>query len=148
MRVSPLFSEEAGILDANLVVEIEHTDLTEATAATAQALTPFTTKAGETVQLMRSEIVVPFEDTADSANNTVPVTAGDAGSANRLLASQEVNVNGTEVHTKVGTGTQYAPTSDTPVTVTFGAPAAGKTLAALNKGVLRLFFRLTRPTRY
>lgn len=148
MRVSPLYNEEAGILDANLVVEFDHVDLTEATAATAQTLTPFTTKAGETVQLMRAEIIVPFEDTADSANNTTAITVGDAGSANRLLASQELNVNGTEVHSKVGTGTQYAPTADTPVTITVGAPAAGKTLAALNKGRARLLFRLTRPTRY
>lgn len=145
MKVSPLFNETAAQDDGNLEVEFTHEDLTVATVDTGQTLSPFTVKAGETIQLIRSELRVPFEDTTDAASVTTAITVGDAGSANRLLASQELNVNGTEVLTKAGTGTIYAPTSDTVVTITVAVPTSGKNIAALNKGKCRLVFRHTRP---
>jgi hypothetical protein len=145
IRVSPLSNESAAQFDGNLVVEIDHSALTVATADTGQTLTPFTLKAGETLQLIRSELLTPFEDTTDAASLTTTITCGDAGSAARYLASQELNRNGTEVLTKAGTGTIYAPTANTPVTVTVGAPTSGKNIAAYNRGLVRLVFRLSRP---
>lgn len=145
MKVAPLFNEAAAQEGANLEVIVEHTDLTIATADTGQTLSPFTVKAGESIELIRSDLRVPFEDTTDAASVTTAITVGDAGSANRLMTSTELNRNGTEVYTKAGTGTIYAPTSDTVVTITVAVPTSGKNIAALNKGRVRLLFRHTRP---
>lgn len=145
MKVSPMFNETAAQDGGNIEVVVTHDDLTVATVDTGQVLNLFTVKAGETIELRREELITPFEDTADAASLTTAITVGDAGSANRHLTTTELNRNGTEVLSKAGTGTIYAPTSDTVVTLTVAVPTTGKNIAAYNKGEVRLVFRHTRP---
>lgn len=145
MKVSPLFNESAAQDGANLVVEFDHTDLTMVTDATAQTLTPFTIAAGETVECIRGELLVPFENTAEAGNNTTAITVGKSGDTAGLMASQELNRNGTEVYSKIGTGTAYAPTASTPILITVAAAAAATNHDELNAGSARLYFRHTRP---
>ena len=141
MNISPILSDGIPGIGANLEVIVTHADLTQGTAATAQVLPIFNAAANyQLVKLERTELLEAFEDTADAANNTTAVTVGDGASAARYLASQELNRNGTEVYIKAGTGTAFAYTADDTVDITFAAPAAGKTLLALNKGKLRLLF--------
>lgn len=121
----------------------DHTDLTEATAATAQTITIFTATAlKQMVEVVRFELIEPFQDTADSANNTTAFLVGVSGTTNSLLTSTEANINGTEVYIKAGTGTKSVFSSDTPILLTAAAPATGKTLLALNKGKARLVLKI------
>lgn len=142
MKVSMLLNEERIDKRADLAVEITHADLTEATANTAQVLTPFSILADKQgVECVQVETKEAFEDAADAANNDTQLTIGDAGSANRLLTATQLNKNGTEIYLKAGTGTTFVPTADTPVTFTFASMAA-KNLAALTKGRLIAYFRI------
>lgn len=143
LKVSPLFNEQAAQEGANLEVIITHEELTETTAATAQVIPLFKVDAlYQQVECIRAELQEPFEDTADAANNTTAASVGDGGSVARLLASTEFNRNGTEVYIIAGTGTKYVFGAADTVDLAVSAPAATKTLAALNKGRLRLLFRL------
>ncbi|HYD00307.1 MAG TPA: hypothetical protein VEB22_03705 [Phycisphaerales bacterium] len=142
MRVSPLSAHEAALQNANLVVEIDHTDLTEAAANTAQTIPLFAVPANNVlVECVRSELVVPFEDTSDTAHNSTAVVVGDGGSTNRLLTSTQLNRNGTEVYEKAGTGTKHNYTSADTVDAVF-TPNSADALASLNKGKLKLYFQL------
>lgn len=143
MQVAPLFNETAAQTGANLEVLIEAKDLTQTTPATAQTLNLFKTVAPFTsIQLVRAELIEPFADPADTASNSTTVTVGDAGSANRYLAATQVNANAaTPVRNAPGVTATYVPAADSIVTATISAPPAGKTLAALTKGRLRLLFR-------
>lgn len=143
MKVTPLGNEEAAQLDANLVVEITHEDLTEATDATAQVIPLFKVPASfQLVELVRTELRVPFENTAEAGNNTTAITVGDGASAARFLASQELNRNGTEVYLKAGTGTKYIYAAEDWVDLTVAAAAAATSLAELNKGKVLLYFKV------
>lgn len=144
MKFAPLSAHEAALVDATHVCEIDHTDLTQATAATAQTIALFSVTANQhNVECVRFELLVPFQDTADAANNTNTVEIGDGGDTDRLLTATQVNVNGTEVYNKSGTGTKFVSTSDDTIDATFAAPTTGKTLLALNRGLLRLYFRIS-----
>lgn len=143
VRVAPLSSEESALQGgANLVVELTHECLTEAAANTAQTIALFDVGAKiNLVSLTRAELVVPFENTADAAFNTTPIIVGDDGDTARFLVSMEINVNGTEVIEKGGVAVQYNYTAANTVDIVFGSMAA-KSLVDINKGKLRLFFRL------
>lgn len=143
MKRSPLLTEDVALLGAHFEVIVDHTDLTQATNATAQTIELFKVAGNfQQVELARMELLEPFEDTADAGNNTTAVEVGDDGDTDRLLTSTQLNRNGTEVYIKPGTGTRHVFTADNTVDAVFAAPAAGKNLAALNKGKLRLLFRL------
>lgn len=127
----------------NFQATLTYLDLAAGTvAATALAVTAFTTLANvQGVELDHIEVPIPFQDTADAANNSTLLTIGDAGSAARHLASTELNLNGTYKNLAYGTGTKYVPTADTPVLFTF-TPPTGKTLAALKQGKLIAYFKI------
>lgn len=142
MKIIPLSLEERIAKQAEFLVEVTHADLTETTAATAQTLqiTPAVVdKCAYAVS--QAELREAFEDTADSANNTNTVEVGDGGDTDRFLAAMQVNKNATEVFLKTGTGTTHVYTSADTIDILFNAPASGKTLAALNKGILHVYFR-------
>lgn len=141
IRVSPLFNEEAAQAGANLVVEIPHEALTETGSGTAQTILLFKAKANvQSVELVRAELVVPFEDTATAGTDSTLVEIGDDGDTDRLLTSTQLNRNGTEVYQKAGTGTKHVFSADNTVDALF-TPKTGTTLASLNKGLLRLYFK-------
>lgn len=141
MHRQHLLEEEVAATGANLLVILTHEDLTESTVNTAQAIDLFTKGNGRTVKLVRSKIVTAFEDASDAALNTTTLIVGDSGDDDRLLASQELNENGTEVEIKEGTGTTHAPTSDTTYQATFGS-MSGKKLSDIDTGEVHLFFNL------
>ncbi len=120
---------------------VNHTDLDETTANTAQTLELLDVGAGSVVQACAVHVRTPFQNSADAAFNTTTIEVGDGGSVARFLASQEVNVNGTEVLTKAGTGTllgyNAADTVDIKVT-----SMAAKSLSSLDTGSLVVFLRI------
>lgn len=148
MRTDTLTSQEQQTLGgATHRVVITHADLTETTANTAQVLSPLTVGLGSLVKCVCAIMVDDFEDASDAAFNTTAITAGDGGSANRFLASMELNVNGTEVDFKAGVDTFYGYESADTVDVTFNA-MSGKALNDIDNGEVHLYFAVNQfPSR-
>lgn len=124
---------------------VTYKDLTQTAANTAQVIPLFAGKKGTTVNKVATFVREAFEDTEDAAFNNTALTIGDTGSAARFLASQQLNVNGTEVMAKAGTGTLHtyaAAGAAAVVNATFGSMSA-KSLADLNKGEVDIFFSIT-----
>ena len=122
---------------------VDHTDLTETTANTAQSITLLSLAAGDVVHSGAYKLVTPFQDTADAAFNTTAVTTNAAGSA--LISATETNVNGTEVFYKAHTAT--APLTVNTGTSTVSASFASmslKSLSALNAGEVHFFFSVNK----
>lgn len=101
MTILPLSTTEKAATGATHLVIWGHADLTETTANTAQLL-QIPVVAGTLVKVIGNKLVTPFEDASDAAFNSTAITIGDGGSANRLLTSTELNVNGTEIDFKPG----------------------------------------------
>jgi hypothetical protein len=120
---------------------VTHADLTEETVNTAQTIELFPVVAKDAVKLIYDDLVTAFEDQSDAAFNSNAITVGDGGDLDRLLASQQVNVNGTEVVRKLGTGTMYIFTDADTVDLVVGSMAA-KALSDIDKGELDLYFQL------
>ena len=140
MKLSPLPLESAVAEQANFELLVTHEDLTETTANTAQTLT-FPIAAKMTVQCVRMILDEPFEDASDNAFNTTTVIVGDGGSTNRFLTSTELNVNGTEILLKLGTGTTLAYDTTDTIDLIFGSMAA-KSLSDIDTGRARFLFRI------
>jgi hypothetical protein len=121
---------------------VDHTDLTETTANTAQSITLLALAAGDVVHSGAYKLVTPFQDTTDSAFNTTAVTTNAAGSA--LISATETNVNGTEVFYKAHTATApLTATSASTVAASFASMSA-KSLSALNAGEVHFFFSVNK----
>jgi len=127
---------------ANLLVEFTYADLTSGT--NAQTLTPFTLPANWGIEVVHMELPAAFVS-SDGTLISTSISAGDAGSATRLLAATELNQAGTEVFAKGGATTApYVPTADTAQTITVTGTAA-KVLSTHTAGRCRVFYRLTNP---
>lgn len=130
----------------NFGVEIGFADLAAGVSNTPLVLSAFSTLGNlQGIELDHIELITPFQDTSDTAQNTTGLIIGDAGSTNRHLTTTELNANGSFVTLAYGTGTKFVPTTNTPVTFTF-TPTAGKNVANLKAGKLLAFFKL-RDTR-
>lgn len=125
---------------ANIKAVYTHADLTETTANTAQTLKAFDVADRDLVQLVMGILVTPFKDASDAAFNATTVTSGDGDDPDRLLASKELNANGTEVDAFGGTATVHVFTEDDTVDCTFAAMAA-KSLSDLDSGEVHLFYK-------
>lgn len=125
----------------NRVVILTHEDLTEATANTAQTIPLFAVRPGSIVRRVDCKLIRPFKDASDAAFNSNTVTVGDGGSANRFLASQQLNKNGTEIDYPVGTGTVYQYTAADTVDAVIGSMSA-KSLSDIDTGELHLYFNV------
>jgi len=141
MNIMSLLNEEIALHNANVRVVVTHEDLTESTAATAQVIALMTKGLGKSVELVKSELITPFKDASDAAFNDIQLTVGDTGDADRLLAAQQVNENGTEVILKKGTGTVFSPTSATAINLTVGS-MTGKSLSDVDTGEAYLYFNV------
>lgn len=141
MKRMALLQEEAVLHKANVRVVITHEDLTETTVNTAQVIALMTKGLGKTVELVKSHLVTAFKDASDAALNTTTLIVGDTGDTDRLLASQEVNENGTEITSKNGTGTVFIPGSDTAINLTVGS-MSGKSLDDIDTGEVHLYFNV------
>lgn len=140
MKLIPLPLEDQAARGGNYELHYSHEDLTETTANTAQVLT-FPIKAKMSVKVIENVVDVAFKDASDAAFNTTTLIVGDGGDDDRLLASQELNVNGSEVLFKKGTGTDYPFTADDTVDLTFGSMSA-KSLSDIDTGRGRLLLNI------
>ena len=127
----------------NFLVTLTYKDLAAGVVSTAlavSAFTPLITVQG--LELDHIELVTPFQDTTDAANNSALLTIGDATTANRYLTSTETNANGAYVSLAFGTGTKFVPSINQAVLFTL-TPIGGKNVANYNAGKLLAYFKLT-----
>ena len=140
MKQFPIPVSEQANQGATLQVEIDHSDLTETTANTAQTLT-LSVSAGQTVEFRGYKMATAFKDASDAAFNSTALIIGDGSDTDRFLASTQLNENGTEVLYSVGTGTEYVYTADDTVDITFAA-MSGKALNDIDTGSMILLFAI------
>lgn len=139
MNIFALPKSDADILGATHCVEIKAEDLTQTTANTAQTLT-MAVEAGEYFKVIGYTLVQAFADASDAAFNTTTLIIGDGGDTDRFLTSSELNVNGTEVIFKGGTGTELVYTTADTVDFTFGSMTA-KSLADIDQGRILIYVK-------
>lgn len=141
-KAKPLGTEERlAHGGATHVAVITHEDLTETTANTAQTIELMDVANKVAVECVYTDLVTPFEDASDAAFNTNTLIVGDGGDTDRLLASQEMNENGTEVDMKVGTGTNYVYTGADTVDAVIGSMTA-KSLSNIDTGEVRIYLKV------
>ena len=91
------------------------------------------------------KLVTPFAISADAAYITTPITVGDGTTANQHLTTYETNLNAPPTdYIKQGqrvTGIKDYTAADA-ITITFAAPAAGKTLSSMDQGEVHIYFKL------
>jgi len=121
---------------------LTHADLTETAVSTAQTIGLASLSAKMSAKCLKAQLITPFSCSTDSANNSTALEVGDDGSVARLLASMELNENGTEVFLKKGTGTDYVFTAANYVDA-YVTPASGKALSALDAGEVHIFLQIT-----
>lgn len=144
---------------ANYMVEVTHADLTETTVNTAQTIALMNVYSNWGVELVESVLVTEFEDDDDAAHNSTTVTVGDGDDVDRFLASQELNINGTQVYLKkgqtvwnAGVGTNdctlaygwKAFTVDDTIDAVFTPSPATNSLSQLDAGVIRFYLKITK----
>jgi hypothetical protein len=127
----------------NFACKVTHEDLDLTTNSTAQTLELLDLAPGDIVLDCAVRVLTPFQNSADGAFNTLGIEVGDGGDVDRFLASQEVNVNGTEVLTKAGTGTRLAYNAADTVDIVV-TPTSGKNVAALTAGDLVVYLRIAK----
>jgi hypothetical protein len=119
-------------------------DLTLTTVTTAQSIKLCDLVAGDIINAIEDNVVVPFENTADAANNATTRSGGDtATGVTAHYAAAEANKNGTVV-TKKFSNTAVGPyTAADKVAINF-TPKSGTALSVINKGELHVFFAILR----
>lgn len=141
MKTFSLTESVGAALGANFMAELTHEDLTQATAATADAVGLLTVPAFTVVQVVATQVLESFEDISDVAFNATVLEVGDSGDADRLLVSQQLNENGSTVLGKAGVAGGFVYTAATPLLATFGSMAA-KSLVNIDKGKVRIFLKI------
>lgn len=122
---------------------IDHTDLTEATDNTAQNITLITLPANSVIKSAATYLKTPFQKTGTSAYNSNVLIVGDAGDTDRCIASQQLNVNGTEVLAKAHNALPFAYEAATAVVANF-ASMASYDLAELDAGEVHIFLEVVQ----
>jgi hypothetical protein len=123
---------------------IDHTDLTTAADNTAQDITLITLPAYSVVLSAATYLKTPFQKTGTSAYNSNLLIVGDSGDTDRLIASQQLNVNGTEVLAKAQASTiPFAYEAATAVVANF-ASMASYDLLELDAGEVHIFLEVAQ----
>ena len=144
MLVRPLTTQERAEMPGYTHVAIVTADdLTQVTAAAAQAITLCALKKGDIILRAIGDPVDPFRNTADAAFNSDTVSLGDSGSATRHLAATEANLNGTYLKVIGNTAFLYTAVDSLILTVN---SMAGKSLVNINRGEYHAFFALCRSS--
>ena len=144
MKVYELPAETKAATGYTHKVIITHSDLTTATANTAQTIELLSVAAGDVVNTAAVKVVTAFSDASDTAYNTTTLIVGDDGTTNRFVTSQELNVNGTEVLYKAATNTApHAYTAANTVDAVFGSMAA-KSLSDIDAGEVHVFLGVNK----
>jgi hypothetical protein len=116
-------------------------DLTEATANTAQNVALITLPANSLLVSAATFLKTPFADASDAAFNSTALIVGDSGDTDRAIASQQLNVNGTEVLAKAHNALPFAYETATVINANFAAMTA-KALNDLDVGELHIFLEV------
>ena len=123
---------------------IDHTDLTTSTDNTAQDITLITLPAYSVVLSAATYLKTPFQKTGTSAYNSNLLIVGDSSDTDRLIASQQLNVNGTEVLAKAQASTiPYAYEAATAIVANF-ASMASYDLLELDAGEVHIFLEVAQ----
>ncbi len=111
---------------------LDHTDLTEATADTAQAFDLMTLPAQHGVLRAGFSLLQNFEDASDAAFNDVKLSLGDEDAATSLMTAQQVAEKGTTIEAAVSNLVKAFPAAK-KLRATFGSMDA-KSLSDIDKG--------------
>jgi len=123
---------------------IDHTDLTNATDAAAQDITLITLPANSVVKSAATYLKTPFQLTGTVAYNSNALIVGDSGDTDRIIASQQLNVNGTEILAKAhASTTPFAYVAATAIVANFASMAAYD-LAELDAGEVHIFLEVAQ----
>jgi hypothetical protein len=121
---------------------ITHEDLTEAADNTAQDITLITLPAYSVVKSAATYLKTPFQLVGTTAYNSNTVIVGDSADDNRYIASQQINVNGTEVLAQAqASTTPFANVAATAVVAKF-ASMASYDLLELDAGEIHIFLEV------
>ena len=120
-------------------VVLDHTDLTTAADNTAQTITLITLPADSIVTDAATHLVTSFQLTGTTAYNSNTIVVGVSGTTDQLIASQQINTNGTPVTTRrFNSNTPVAYTASTPIIATV-ASMDSYDLLELNAGEIHIF---------
>ena len=124
---------------------IDHTDLTTSADNTAQDITLITLPANSVVKSAATYLKTPFKETAATAYNNNVLIVGDSGDTARFIASQQVNVNGTEILAKAQDVTKvpHAYAAATAVVAKFASMAA-YSLEDLDAGEVHIYLEVAQ----
>lgn len=121
---------------------LTHADLTEAEAAKAQDITLITLPANSLVVNAATYVPTAFKDASDNAFTSTVLIVGDSADPNRIIAEQELNVNGTEITAKANANTvPYAYPASTAIVANV-ASMAEKALADVDTGEVHIFLQV------
>jgi hypothetical protein len=121
---------------------IDHTDLTTSADNTAQDITLITLPAYSVVKSAATYLKTPFQKTGTAAYNNNVLIVGDAGNDDRFIASQQINVNGTEVLAQAqASTTPHAYEAATAVVANFASMAAYD-LLELDAGEVHIYLEV------
>ena len=119
-------------------------DLTTTVVTTAQNLKICDLVAGDAIIRVETNLIVPFENTADATNNTTTVSVGDtATGVAKWTAATESNKNGTAVLYVLSATAATIYSAADKLAVNF-IPKTGAALNIINKGELHVFFGILR----
>jgi len=141
--VTRLTAQEAALHKGSThLVVLTAADITETTVNTAQVIPVFAIDDKMGVELVYMKLVTPFEDASDATSIITAIEVGDGADPNHLLASTELNVNGTEIDAAFGIDIRQMYTTADNVDVTVLAPTTGDFLYLIDTGEVHLYFTL------
>lgn len=139
MRVFELPIETKASTGFTHKVTLSHTALTTSADNTAQTLTLLTLPADSIIKDAATHLVTPFQLTGTTAYNSNTIVVGVAGTTDQLIASQQINANGTPVTARrFNSNTPVVYAASTPIIATV-ASMASYDLAELDAGEIHIF---------
>lgn len=142
--VMPLMLETATEKNATHSWDMSYADLTA--AGNTQTLSPINVGNKYGFELVAVELITPFVS-SDGTLVSTAVTMGDGNSANRFLASQELNAAGAFVVLKGGNlnlnAVPFLYTVDDTVDI-FVTATGGKLLNTHTAGLARFYFKVSK----
>lgn len=142
MTLKPLTIEEgASNNGATHVAKVTHSDLTEASANTDQAIALITVADKVSVSCVKAVLKTAFTDASDATFNSTALEVGDGNDVDELLVSMELNSNGTEVNQKTGTTVTHDYAAADTVDANFNAMTA-KALNNIDAGEVDIYLRV------
>lgn len=123
---------------------IDHTDLTQATDNTTQAISLISLPATSVIKSAATFLKTPFQLVGTAAYNSNALIVGDNGDADRCIISQQINANGTFVTARAQASTiPFAFAAPTAILATF-ASMASHDLLELNAGEVHIFLEVAQ----